>query len=146
MSHLVSIKEIVFVDIDALKMAIEELQNNGIACGLQQNVTAKSLFKAQRKKYDWVIKLDDSPFDVGLYMDKDKGGYVPKVDLMGDHVSYLLGIVPREGEDRNKCSLAKLNRLDATHAAMRAAIKAGHTVQRINNRNGSIQLTVTMKD
>lgn len=144
MSHTSEISNIVFSDVAALKAAVTELSSKGIKCALVADATPRAYYSNQQGmgKADYVLQLQDAPYDVGFYKTGKGQGMVARTDLFGGHISRILGANPAKGESAQQAALGKLNQTYAIHAATRKAVQQGMTVQRVNNSDGSVRLVV----
>lgn len=144
MSHTTSITDIVFSDIDALRAAVAELKTKGVNIVLEKGGAPRAYFTNQTGMgdADYVLRLKDSRFDVGLYKNNEKGGYEARTDLFAGEVSRVLGVKQVKGMSLERASLGKLYQTYAIHAATRQAVKKGYTVNRINSPDGTVKLVV----
>lgn len=144
MSHTTEISGIVFRDVEALTLAVNEMAANGIKCSLVANATPRAYYENQQGlgKADYVLTLKDSPYDVGFYKDEKKGGFVARTDLFMGHVAKVLGVTDKSAAPA-QAALGRLYSTYAVHATMRQAARGGQTVRRINNPDGSVRLAVT---
>ncbi len=142
MSHTTEIGEIVFKDMAALEAAIEEMKANGVRCSLLRKTTPLAYYQHQKGlgAADYVLKLEDAPYDVGFYKDDKKGGYVARTDLFLGHVARVLGAQAKGSESPAQASLGKLYQTYAVHAATRQAVKQGYMVRRVNKPDGTVSL------
>jgi hypothetical protein len=145
MSHTVEVPSIVFSDMDALGAAIKELNAAGVKCSLQKGGTPRAFYDNQEGMgaADYVVKLEDARYDIGLYYDTAKKGYVARTDLFGGTVAKVMGATARPGESAEQAALGRLYQGYGVHAATRAAVKNGYTVRRIVKDDGSIALHMT---
>ncbi len=92
----------------------------------------------------YIVQLNDGLYDVGLYRDEQKKGYVCRADLFGGYVGKFLGALPVTGESNNyqQAALGKLYSTYAVHATTRKAIQQGHSVKRVNAPDGSVRLVI----
>lgn len=140
MSHTTEISAIEIKDISALTAAIKELNSQGIKCSLIKDATPRAYFSNQAGmgQADYVIKLENAQYDIGLY--KSDNGYTARTDLFMGEVAGQVGVknakTPQE-------ALGKLYQTYAIHAATSQAIKQGYTVQRTTGQNGAVKLVVT---
>lgn len=145
MSHTTEITDIVFNDIEALKLAVGELRRNGIDCELKQKATARAYYPDQSGmagEMDYVLRLKGAPYDVAFVKTDDGKGYAARTDLWNGNVERVLGATAREGESKEQAALGKLNQMYAVHAATRQAAKQGFSVRRVTKPDGSIQLVI----
>lgn len=145
MSHTSEVSSVVITDIKALEAAIADLQKQGVRCTLRRDEKPRSYSVNQEGMgvAPYVVYLEDSRYDVGLYYDASKKGYVARTDFYMGHVGKVLG----SGLNPNKCGcsieqvqLGKLYKAYAVQATTRAAIKKGMSVRRIEKEDGSVRL------
>lgn len=143
MSHTASISGIKIVDIAALQSAIAELATGGIKISLQTGGTPRAYFNNQKGMgvADYVIKLADAPYDIGLYKQPD-GSYEPRTDFFQSHVEKILGAQCSMKGKEDQAKLGKLFQMYGIHATTLAARKTGKTVRRITGKDGAVQLEV----
>jgi len=144
MSHTTTIDGVVFSSIEALKAAVKELNSKGVACSLVQNEVPRAYYANQAglEKADYVLKLPAAQYDVGFYMNKEKGGYEARTDLFMGSVAGVLGVQASPGETAMQAALGKLNQTYAIHAATRKAIQQGYTVRRVDAKDGGVRLVI----
>lgn len=146
MSHTTAIENIVFNDIAALKLAVKELQSQGVKCSLKEKTTPRAYYANQSGMghADYVLELQGAPYDVGFYYDKERKGYVAKTDLFAGHVAGVLGAACAPNESREQAALGKLYQTYAIHAATRQAAKQGYSVRRSVKPDGTVQLIMNV--
>lgn len=134
-----------FSDVEALKAAVNELCSKGVKCSLIKGGTPRAYYQNQQGMgaADYVLKLDDCPYDIGFYRDDAKKGLVARTDLFMGHVARVLGAQPNANESQGQAALGKLYQTYAVHAATRKAVQQGMTVRRANNNDGSVRLVVS---
>lgn len=144
MSHTTSITNVVIQDIDALRAAVSEMNSAGIHCELLQNTKPRAYYSNQDGMgvADYVLKLDDASYDVGLYKNQT-GGYEARTDFWGGSVEKLLGAATLDGENRDQARLGKLYQSYAICAAEKQARRSGRSVTRRTLENGTVQLVMT---
>lgn len=145
MSHTSTIKAVKIQSISALQATIAELNTKGIRCSLVPNATPRAYFANQEGmgSADFVIKLDDSPYDIGLYKD-ETGAFEARTDFFGNHINKLLGGKATTPERREQAQMGKLFQLYGVHAAMEQARRKGHTVRRIDDTaTDTVKLVLT---
>lgn len=143
MSHNTTIDEIVFTDIDALKMAVTDLNKLGIKSSLIENAVPRAYSHGQLKQAPYVLKLENGQYDVGFYYDKAKKGYVAMADFYAGYVADQLGAKTGKGESAAQGQMGKLFNAYAVNAATRQAIRQGYSVRRVNKQDGGVQLIMT---
>ena len=143
MSHTTSIKGIKIVDIRALESAINELAKGGMKISLQKGGTPRAYYQNQSGmgQADYVVKLPDAAYDIGLYK-QDDGSYEPRTDFFAGSVEKLLGAKASKPENRDQARLGKLLQLYGIHAATEKAKKQGYTVRRQEGKDGEIKLVI----
>jgi hypothetical protein len=122
MSHFTTIKTQI-KDIDALRSAVQEM-----GLSLLQNSNARG-FSMASIKGDYVIKLK-GPYDIAVSKQSD-GTFGLTCDWWGGHVEKEVGK-----------SYGKLLQLYGVHKAMQEAKRKGHLVQRRQQQDGTIKLTI----
>lgn len=144
MSHTSEVKAILISDIVALEHAVTDLQNHGVRCRLVKDATPRAFFKDQKglEKADYVLVLEDCPYDVGFY--RDGKGYVARTDFYAGHVARVLGTNDAKVEDMGQRAMGKLYSAYAVAAATRKAVSQGMSVRRIDNTDGSVRLVVNL--
>lgn len=144
MSHTTAIENIVFSDIAALQSAVNELAAKGLRCSLVKDAQPRAYYQNQSGmgKADYVLKLEDAPYDIGFYRDTKKKGLVARTDLFAGHVARVLGAKATGSETAQQAALGRLNQMYAIHAATRKAVSQGMSVKRVNNDDGSVRLVV----
>lgn len=144
MSHTTEIADIVFTDIQALTAAVNELASKGVKCALIKGGTPRAFYANQQGMgaADYVLQLQDCPYDVGFYHDAKKKGMVARTDLFAGRVAGVLGSQITGKENPAQAAMGKLYQTYAIHAATRKAVQQGMTVQRVNNADGSVRLVV----
>lgn len=135
-------KDVVFTDIGALEAAVAELKAKGVKCDLIKGGTPRAYFSNQQGMgaADYVLKLHDSPYDVGFYQDASVKGMVARTDLYGNHIAGLLGAPALNGESPQQAALGKLYQTYAIHATTRQAAKQGYSVRRNVKADGTVTL------
>lgn len=143
MSHTSTVRAIKIQSVSALRAAIAELAQGGVACSLVENEIPRAYFANQHGmgKADFVVKLAKAQYDIGLY--KTDEGYEARTDFYGGSVAKELGGVATSPETREQAQMGKLFQMYGVHAATEAARRKGHMVRRIVKPNGTIALEVT---
>jgi len=148
MSHTSKISTVEIRDIHALRAACDELRTRqGVNLRLEENVVPRAYFPDQAdmtEAADYVVRLPDISYDVGLYRNAEGTGYEARADLFMDEVQSQLGCGRVDGATHEQRALGKLFNLYSVHAAMRAAVAQGLPVQRIDKEDGEVQLVVSL--
>lgn len=145
MSHTAIIDSVVISDKNALVATIAELKHNGIKCDLLEDTLARAYYTDQAgmdQPAKFVIKLHDSPYDVGLYDKADGKGWEARTDLYQGHVQKILGSTRMEGETKEQAALGKLFQTYAINAATQKAVQQGYQVNRVTKQDGTVQLRI----
>lgn len=144
MSHTSTVKAIKITSISALRSALQELNQAGIRCSLIENATPRAYYQNQQGMgaANYVIKLEDCPYDLGLYLQADKS-YDIRTDFFAGHVERVLGAKASEAGKAEQAKLGKLLQMYGLNAASEAARKKGHMVRRVVKADGVIALEIT---
>ena len=145
MSHTTTIKGVPIRDIEALTEAVKELNAKGVKCSLVKDQAPRMYYANQHKKCDYVLKLNDCPYDVGFDKNPD-GSYAPVTDLFSGHVAKLLGAkgpMPKKANDQTRHAIGKFTALYTKHATLNVAKERGFTVDSIlENKEGGYDITL----
>lgn len=145
MSHTTTLKSVVIRDISALRQAAQSLVPLGVQCHLVENDTPRMYSSRQGDVCDFVLKLDNSSYDVGFSKQKD-GTLAPVFDEWNGYVSGELGAscpMPDTREGRAQHQIGKFFQQYAKHAAVNAAAVQGYTVESSDvQKDGSINLVL----
>ena len=144
MSHTSRISAIKIASVSALRAAIAELNSVGVKCALVENETPRAFFPNQEGmgKADFIVRLTDAPYDIGLYKQAD-GTYEARTDFWGGHVEKCVGGKATKPENADQAKMGRLFQLYGVHAATETAKRKGLSVRRINDASGKIKLEVT---
>lgn len=144
MSHTSSVGSIIFSDMHALQAALTDLTKAGVTCSLSKGGTPRAYYKDQAGlgPADYVINLPGCEYDIGLYRDKVRKGYVARCDLFANRIGKLLGSAAGTGENSEQAQLGKLFNRYAVHAITRKAVAQGMTVQKVPGVDGSVRLVL----
>lgn len=153
MSHTTTVKSVAIRDISALRAAVAELQSKGVRCELLEGpqVTPRMYYSGQsaelKGKTPFVLKLNDSPYDVGFQLMED-GTYAPVMDTFAGHIKKQIGAEcgcsgKTEGESA-AVAIGGLMQRYAKHAAINAAVAQGFSVEDVayNEATGDVHLTI----
>ena len=145
MSHSTTVNSIVITNIRALRAAIKELTKAGVKCELLENAMPRAYSHNQKglERAPYVIKLDNSMYDVGLYQNKNLGGYECRADFWAGEVSKQLGAEQVKGVEAAQCHLGKLYQTYGVVAAEQEAAAQGYTSSRTTKEDGTVQLVLT---
>jgi hypothetical protein len=145
MSHTTSIKGIKIVNIDALRLAVSDLAASGKKVELVENATPRAYFDNQEGMgvADYVIKLADAKYDIGLYKQQD-GTYEPRTDFWGHSVEGVLGAKATDKQYTEQARLGLLFQAYAVNAAEQQARMEGKmTMRQSDPETGRVTLVVT---
>ena len=142
MSHTTEISSIVFNDVEALRLAVRDLQKAGVKCTLKEKATPRAYYanQAGMGPAEYVLELQDSPYDVGFYHDPKVKGLVARTDLFLGHVNKVLGVPARNDEKHEQAALGRLYQAYAVQATTRQAARQGYSVRKVTRADGSVQL------
>ena len=112
MSHTTTLKTIKISDVEALKDAVAFLVERGLKATLVENAKPRMYYNNQHGNCDYVLKLQDSIYDVGFDKQAD-GSYAPVFDSWGGHIQKQIGnpsscAVPKTEEERQAAAVASL--------------------------------------
>lgn len=148
MSHTTTIKSVPIKDIAALRAAVKDLQDAGVKCELRENVRPRMYSDAQSRATgvcDYVLHLDNSPYDVAFVKQKD-GSYAPAFDEWSGRVAGQIGAscpLPNTAEGRAQHAIGKLMQGYGKHAAMNQARAEGYIVESATyDKNQNLVLTL----
>lgn len=144
MSHTSTVKSIRIQSVSALRAAVAELATKGIRCSLVENAVPRAYYPNQQGlgQADFVLKLDDCKYDIGLYKTAD-GSYEARTDFFAGSVEKVIGAPASCPESAEQARMGKLFQAYGVHAAMEAARKKGHMVSRRDMPDGKVKLEVT---
>lgn len=148
MSHTTTLKAVVIRDVTALRMAVDELKSNGINCDLIENAKPRMYFNNQHSACDYVLRLNDSKYDVGFDRQAD-GTYVPVFDEWQNIVAKQLGAdvnvcpIPTSKEGKAQHQIGRFFQSYSKHAAVNAAVSQGYMVESSTvDDEGNVHLTL----
>ena len=144
MSHTTKIAGVKIASISALHSAVGTLVASGIRCSLVENATPRAYYPGQKGlgQADLVLKLDDSPYDVGFYKQED-GTFEARTDFWGGHVARLLGAKASDPSRADQAKLGVLLQHYSVAATIEAARKKGLTTRTVKQDNGKMQVILT---
>jgi hypothetical protein len=120
------------------------LKSQGIRCDLLEKAVPRAYYPNQEGmgEADMVLKLEDAPYDVGLY--KENGKYEARTDLFAGHVARVLGAPASSDETSSEqAALGKFFQAYATRAVEEQAIAQGYMVNQTKNADGTIVMTLS---
>jgi len=143
-SHTSAVKSIAITSVEALREAVKELNANGVKCSLVENSTPRAYYSNQTGlgKADFVLKLDNSRYDVGFYK-SENGGYEVRTDFWGQDVKNQLGATASGPGKTEQAQLGKLFQAYGIHAAMMEARRKGLMATRQKGKDGIEQVVVS---
>ena len=147
MSHITKVGGVAIKDVNAMKSAVQELNEKGIKCSLVENSTVRMHSTRETQAVgncEYVLKLNGQ-YDVGFKKQAD-GSYEPVMDTYGNHVGNQIGAkgaAPRHGAELAQHQMGQFLQPYAKHAAMNAARAKGYMVQGcVTDAQGRMQLTI----
>ena len=143
MSHTSTISGVQIVSISALTAAVAELNKAGVKCELIKGGTPRAFYANQENlgPADYIVKLADAPYDIGLYKNGD--AFEARTDFWGGHVERCLGGRATTEARADQAKMGRLFQLYAVHAATEKARRQGHSVRRVVQPSGKIILEIT---
>ncbi len=134
-SHTTTLSSIAIRDIAALRQAVAKLRDKGVNCELVENQRPRMYFTEQGEECEYVVKLPDGRYDVGLKLQAD-GSYAPVFDEYSGHVGGQIGadanVCPMpdrsDEEGRAQHAIGRLLQFYAEAAAINAAVAQGYSV------------------
>lgn len=126
---------------------MRDLQAAGVKCSLKEKCKPRAYYQNQAgmdKAADYVLHLDDCPYDVGFYMDDKVKGYVARTDLFAGHIQRVLGAPVSAGEKPEQAAMGRLYHTYAVNAATRQAAKQGYSCRKVTKADGTVQLIMTV--
>lgn len=144
MSHTTAIKAVKLQSVTALQAAVDELRTKGVGIAMVPDATPRAYFSGQAGmgKADFVLKLDQSKYDIGLYKQED-GSFEARTDFYGGDIERILGGKAVKPENTEQARMGRLFQTYAIHAAMEAARKKGLMTRRLEKEDGTVQLEIT---
>lgn len=149
MSHTTTLKGIKISDPIALQEAVEFLRERGLNAELIENAVPRMYYANQYGKCDYVLRLANSPYDIGFAKQED-GSYAPVFDSWAGHLQKQIGNpssckVPTTAEEREAAAVASLLNSYGVHAAKRQLEAEGYYGFQIsvNNEDNSYVLEAT---
>ena len=147
MSHVTTIDTVPIKDIDAVKKAVKELKKLGVSCELLKDSRPRMYFNSHEELCDYVIKLNESPYDIGLRRKEDEGKF-KEYELIFDgyknHICKLVGYTDKkQDEDKHLRHVGQFTKLYSKHATINQAKKQGYRVTTKQNKDGSLNLVLT---
>lgn len=145
MSHTTSIAAVKITNIQALRLAISELATQGIRISLEENAKPRAYFENQQGMgvADFVVRIPDAAYDIGLYKDPD-GGYVARTDFHAGSVERVLGAKASSQASAGQAKLGRLYQAYALNAATLEARKKGYMVTRVPGADGTVNLRMML--
>lgn len=147
MSHTTTLKSLVIRDVDAIKSAVADLQKKGVKCRLVENERPRMYYATQHKECAYVLKLDDSAYDVGFDRQPD-GTYTPVFDEWRGYVANAIGAAganAKTAEERALAAIGQFSQGYATHAAINQAVMAGYSVDSVEtDAEGNVHVMIAV--
>lgn len=147
MSHTSSIKSVKVTKIEAIRAAIEELAANGKQIRLEEGGTPRAYYSNQQGMgpADYVIRLPNAQYDIGLYRQQD-GSFDLRTDLFGGSVHRELGASHTgAGVSREQAAIGQFFQMYNLHLASQTAKAKGWTSRRVTGKDGAIKLEIEVR-
>lgn len=146
MSHNVLIDNVRITNLDAFRIAINELVKEGANISLDETTKTFRTYAGQSSKCDMALRLPGERWDIGLVKQTDKNGisaYVPVFDHMLDNNKAGISCEWRPGDDRNRTTIGKLMQRYAVCAVELQSALDGHSCTRsVDEKTGEMQVIV----
>lgn len=148
MSHTTTLKGVDIKDVSAIRSAVNNLRAKGINVELVENATPRMYYDHQAAdvgQCDFVLKLSNSPYDVGLKKNAD-GKYEAVFDEWANKVGGQIGAscpMPNTPEGRAQHAIGQFLQEYAKEAATNAAVSQGYQVEDTTiDDDGTVHLTI----
>lgn len=148
MSHTTEINSVKITDLNALRSAVQDLNNAGVDCILLENVAPRMYSAGQHGKCDYVLRLNKGRYDVG-FEKAPEGHYRTVLDSWNNHVGQHLGAgafcpIPGTEEGRAQHAIGALLQGYAKHAITNEARRKGMQVtgSYVDEKTGAIKLVL----
>lgn len=130
MSHTTTLKSVAINDIVALEEAVTFLKERGLDAELIQDAKPRMYYENQYGKCDYVLRLKNSPYDIGFAKQAD-GSYAPVFDSWNGYLQSQIGNpssckIPTTAEEREAAAVASLLNAYGVHAAKRQLESEGY--------------------
>ena len=155
MSHTTTVKSVAIRDIEALRSAVKELQDQGVDCHLEEgtNIAPRMYYSQQQAelkgKTPYVLRLKNSNYDVGFQRMEEDGevNYAPVTDFFGGDIKRNLGAKCGCAEteaNAPEMAIGNMMHLYAKNAAINSAVNSGYTVEDVvqDTVTGEVHITV----
>jgi len=132
-SHTTTLKSVSIKDASAIRQAVAKLKASGVNIELRENEKPRMYYSNQHGKCDFVLKLSNGSYDVGLEKQAD-GSYAPVFDEWAGHVANSLGSdvnvcpMPNTPEGRAQHQIGKFMQAYTECAAVNTAAAQGYIV------------------
>lgn len=130
MSHTTTLKTVNINDTQALEDAVAFMKERGLKATLLRDTTPRMYYDNQYGKCDYVLRLDNSKYDIGFAKQAD-GSYAPVFDSWAGELQRVIGNpshckVPVSQEEREAAAVASLLNAYGVHAAKRQLESEGY--------------------
>lgn len=149
MSHVTRVDSVPIESIEAVRAAVKELQGQGIKIELVAKQAPRMFFPHHETECDWVLKLQDCVYDIGLEAKKDTNGkfthFEPMLDVYKDKIHAILGNEHTEGTVTEK-AIGKFLSAYQKNNMMITAKKQGYNVRGTQvDKNGNLNLVLVQR-
>lgn len=123
MSHTTTLKGVKISDVAALQDAVNFLKERGLKAELIKDAVPRMYYANQYGKCDYVLRLTNSPYDIGFSKQAD-GSYAPVFDSWAGHLQKEIGNptsckLPTNADEKAAVAVASLLNAYGVHAAKR---------------------------
>ncbi len=139
MSHTTTIRSVPIRSISAVRTAVQELQNKGVKCELIENAQPRMYYAQQHGVCPYVLKLQDSRYDVG-FSPNATGAYDIVMDTWAGEIERQIG--DNRVGDENR-AIAKFLRAYTKAATIEAAQEQGYMIEAVTEHpDGTMTISV----
>jgi hypothetical protein len=151
MSHTTTLRGVQITNPTAIQRAVADLVSQGIQIELLENATPRMYYKRQENeigKCDYVLKIANSRYDVGLKWNAKEKQYDAIMDTWAGEVAGQIGATcpaPRDAGKQGEHAIGKFTQRYLLHAAKISAMNEGYSVIGENiGDDGAIQLELAV--
>lgn len=138
MSHTTKV-DVKISSASAIRSAVLALQQAGVSCSLLENAKPRMFYSNQHGECEFVLKLNDCPYDVGFERQPD-GTFSPVYDEWGGHIAKKIGNSNASGFGKH---IGKFMQQYSAAVTIEAAVAQGYYVESTTtDAEGNIQLVL----
>lgn len=147
MSHTTTLKGVQIKSASAIRTTVQDLKNQGIDISLATNEVPRMYYREQEReigKCEFVLKLGNSRYDVGLKWNEKEQQYDAFLDTWAGSIKNAIGAscaMPRDAGEQGEHAIGLFSQRYGINAAKEAASAAGYYVEReFIDEDGTVQL------